>query len=84
MVSAAIAGLLSAALTHFGATDGHDRATKQPPAIQADRAHPSTGHTSSSGAPVPNDDDRFGPANPDTRRAGQSVPVSRSLSGHAS
>lgn len=58
MMSAALAGLLSAALVHFGASDGSDKPKKQPPA-----AHRTVDKPKSSRAPMPENDDRFGPTN---------------------
>ncbi|ESQ87516.1 hypothetical protein ABAC460_19505 [Asticcacaulis sp. AC460] len=57
MMSAALAGLLSAALVHFGASDASDKPKKQPPATQRTVDKPK-----SSRAPVPENDDRFSPS----------------------
>lgn len=81
MVSAAIAGLLSAALVHFGATDSNDKTHKQPTPAHAG-ADKSDATTSS--APLPADDDRFAPANPNAAPKTRAATVHRNLPGHSS
>ncbi|EGF93429.1 hypothetical protein ABI_18690 [Asticcacaulis biprosthecium C19] len=64
MMSAALAGLLSAALVHFGASEGADKPKRQPPPVQRSVEKPKGVR-----APMPENDDRFGPTDHEAPRA---------------